>query len=849
MTRAGLSILAAILLMAPLAAWLVRNEVPAAGGQAVRRFVQPARCLPEPGERAAFLASALGLSALIFATAPIGRRSSGVRRPGLPVWVDDAAGLALMGLALGITIVGVRNEDSFYLLMNGFHRGPSLAIPLLAATAGLLWRGRRGGASIRATSHALAAATIAAMALARVFGEAAEYARHTHFEPLYHPMVQVVLGKTILVDMVSQYGLYPHFLAPIFAAFGLGVVQFTLVLAVLVAAVLAAFWAFLCGATENRAVALVGFLALVANGTFMLFKDGVADPYFQYMPIRMVFPAASIWLSWRYLRGPSRRAYGATLAVLAVGPLWNLDSGLPALAAWVGMLGYRELAGPGRGWGRRLARVAGHAAIAGSAAGVAVLAYSAATLLRSGRLPDFAGFVAYQAMFYASGFFMLPMPLLGGWCAVALAYLAGLAYSARALASGCVTPRSAIVFHLAALGIGLFPYYQGRSHPMVLTLAWWPAFLLLTLFLDELASDWGRAPLRLPRVAWAAALVWVLGGSAWSLAWYGGFLREWYGSHLFAAMRSGPSPLAPEMAMLKEAVRPGDRLLIVSRNESHFGAALRLPSAWRSSLVESILVDDFRAIAGRVDRGEFDRVFVDDSISDSQFHESIGLPEQARIINRGTTVASSPRARLIRPGPGVPPLLGAGGSRLDVRYEDGRAEGKVAEPPMAVGPRFTLEAVVRPTGEQAPMATILGNLPGGAPPFASGFGVQQNGADGNAYALFGGDGRAYSVLAEFRLDPGRWNYLAIVVGGGTSSTYVDGRLVDSRPIPDPVKIADSDLPVVLGNWLSRDRPFRGLIAEARLTDRPIGGDEIRDRWASAAHVLEATAARESAARR
>ena len=805
--------------------------------------MQPARCQPEPGERAAFLACALGLPALVFATTLIGRRPGGLRRPGWPAWVDDIASLGLMGLALGVTILGVRNEGSFYLMMNGFYREPLVSIPLLVVTAALFRWGRRGGAAIRAMAHAVALGVVAAMALARVFGESGEYARSNHFEPLYHPMVQVVLGKTILVDMASQYGLYPHFLAPIFAVCGLGIVAFTIVMAVLVAAVLAAVWDFLCGATENRAAALVGFLAFVANGSFTLFREGGGDPYFQYMPIRMVFPAASIWLAWRYLRGPSRRAYGATMAVLAAGPLWNLDSGLPALAAWLGMLGYRELAGPGRGRWHRLARIAGHLAVGASAVGVAMLVYSAAALLRSGRPPDFAGFFTYQAMFYTSGYFMLPMPLLGGWCAVALVYLAGLASSARALAAGRVTPRSAILFQLAALGIGLFPYYQGRSFPTVLTLAWWPAMLLLTLFLDELLAGLGRAPLRLTRIAWATVLVWVLGGSAWSLAWYGGFLGDWYGRQLLAAIRPGISPVAADVAMLKRTIRPGDRLLIVSRHESHLDEALRRPSAWRCSLVESILVDDFRAIAGRADRGEFDWIFVDDSIAAPQFRDNIGLPELARVINRGTTVDSTSRGRLIRPAAGPPPLPDEGEARLDVRYEDGLAEGKIAEPPISVGSRFTLEAVVMPSGGQPPMATILGNLPGTMPPFASGFGIQQYGTDGNRYALFVGDGRSYSLLSEFRLEPGRWNHLAIAVGGGTSSTYLDGLLVESRSIPDPMRIADSDLPVLLGDWFSRDRTFRGQIAEARLIDRTVGADEARQRWASAIRALEAPARR------
>src|ERR1700716_4284112 len=98
MTRAGLCVLISLLFMAPLAARLYRTEGPASAEQKAlsRRFVIPGACLPEPGERAAFLACALGLPALIFATTAIGRRLEGRWRPASPR-VDTLAGLALIG--------------------------------------------------------------------------------------------------------------------------------------------------------------------------------------------------------------------------------------------------------------------------------------------------------------------------------------------------------------------------------------------------------------------------------------------------------------------------------------------------------------------------------------------------------------------------------------------------------------------------------------------------------------------------------------------------------------------------------------------------------------------------------
>ncbi|HEY2158652.1 MAG TPA: LamG domain-containing protein, partial [Isosphaeraceae bacterium] len=505
--------------------------------------------------------------------------------------------------------------------------------------------------------------------------------------------------------------------------------------------------------------------------------------------------------------------------------------------AWVGTLGYLELAAPGRDLRSRLSRLAAHAAAGAAALGAALVLYVAFALARSGRPPDFAGLMAFQSRFYASGFYMLPMPLVGGWWLVAMVYLAALGLAAQALVEGRATPRSAIAFHLAALGIGLFAYYQGRSDPTVLTLAWWPAVLLLTLLLDAILSGRGGVLPRASRLASASAIAAALAGPAWSLAWAPGFLVDWYAKNLATARR--PSPLAAEVELLRRSVRPGERVLIVSLHESLLNAALRQPSAWPRSLVESLLVADFRAMAARVERGEFTYIFLDDSFYTAFLRDHVGLPELARFVNSGTTADSTAHGRLLRPRLDEPPP--GAGARLHARFDGGVTQGTLAVPPVTLGPRFTIEAVVRPDGPQAPLATILGDVPGLEPPYASGFSLQQAGPDGNAYALFTGDGRIFFPLAEFRLEPGRWTHLAIAVGDGVSTTYLDGRLVATRPLPDPMPVARTLLPVVVGDWRDRDRPFRGLIAEISIGDGVVTPDEVARHWSSASRGLEALA--------
>ena len=168
---------------------------------------------------------------------------------------------------------------------------------------------------MRTFTHAAALILILLMASLHIFGEKCPYVWirspfgwGDHFSAVYHPTVQVALGRTILIDQASQYGLFPHFLAPIFALIGPGVLGFTLVMAALVAIVLAMIWAFLARGVGNRVVALIGLLAVIGNGSFILIE--MKDVYFQYLPIRMVFPAASLWLCGRFLDAPSREILG-----------------------------------------------------------------------------------------------------------------------------------------------------------------------------------------------------------------------------------------------------------------------------------------------------------------------------------------------------------------------------------------------------------------------------------------------------------------------------------------------------------------------------------------------------------
>ena len=58
------------------------------------------------------------------------------------------------------------------------------------------------------------------------FNERDPYVADGHFVAYFDSVVQVYLGKTLLVNDTAQYGLYAAMLKPVFQLMGLGVFRF-----------------------------------------------------------------------------------------------------------------------------------------------------------------------------------------------------------------------------------------------------------------------------------------------------------------------------------------------------------------------------------------------------------------------------------------------------------------------------------------------------------------------------------------------------------------------------------------------------------------------------------------------
>ncbi len=229
---------------------------------------------------------------------------------------------------------------------------------------------------------------------------------------------------------------------------------------------------------------------------------GVDERYFQYWPIRFFWPALSTLAFYAYRRRPrSIRAAIVSLAG-AIGSIWNADTGLMIEVAFAAFLvgkwvllavRHREQSGDERR--HLLATLVMQILIFATSAGC----MAAYLTVKSGHAPHWQWLSEYQHVFYKVGFMMLPLHMRPNpWMPVLAVYLAGLLAAVSSWIRSPGSRTADLIFFLSFLGLGLFVYYEGRSHVLNLFSVAWPALSLSVILADRIMRS-VRARL-LPRV-------------------------------------------------------------------------------------------------------------------------------------------------------------------------------------------------------------------------------------------------------------------------------------------------------------------------------------------------------------
>jgi len=537
-------------------------------------LVDPSALRPEPLERFLYIAGVLLLPFSLLAS------YLGVRRfLGTPFWARlpgrIAPAVAWLSAAFApiLVVSAVLAEDQAkfktYLPGGAFSVVVAVILAIALATVADRFRGK-GSRLLTASLVGLAGLLLLGILLFCVIGP--EHIRNipifwASFNAVFFSVVQVCLGRALLIDFVNQYGLFPHFIEPVLSLVGLGVYSFTVLMGLLSCLAYACFYRFLARETNDELLAFLGLGTLVFSG-YVASRVVKPDLYLQYQPLRILFPALVVLLVSSFARRPTPARATGLAALGAVSLLWNPDTGVVLLASGLLLPAYDALL-------RRRPREIPARLFLGAVAAAGVFgAFTFYLRLRYGRFPDWLQLFAPSRAFYLFGAHMLPMPGFGLWVPVIVIYAVALLLAVAALVEGEDTPRARLYFFLPVLGLGVFTYYQGRSVLDSLMMASYPAVLLLVLFADDLRR-------RLPARAGAAdrvlagSLLFVLVFSVPSLvtvapAWYGNISAK-----VLVTQKKQTDVVMRDALFLQRFFRPGDKVLIVSYTSGFFHALTR----------------------------------------------------------------------------------------------------------------------------------------------------------------------------------------------------------------------------------------------------------------------------------
>jgi len=345
----------------------------------------------------------------------------------------------------------------------------------------------------------------------------------THYELFSYSVGQDYLGVPLLLKQPTQYGLYALFLDPLWQIAPPEPVMLTTVMALLLWLSLAAMTVPLVYWFNNKVLAAItAFVAWMVSLFFVPMWPN--DLYFQFFPLRLVFPALACVLAVLVARTRTQSGWrlGGCYLLLAFGLFWNLESGIMAVAMFTGFNILRVPRSGNFEWSWLGRSAAAQIAISVAAAVAAFLFVNLYFLVRFDEFPDWREMVFHLRLF-SSGFYALPMAFDGAWWLHVLIYAAG-TFSGLRLLFGAhgqgERERGAALLMLVGFGIMLFRYYVGRSHPVVLAWVSFPALFVFGFLLDGARRSSDRFARLLARsgtlVSLSIAAVCVLGVIAYA---------------------------------------------------------------------------------------------------------------------------------------------------------------------------------------------------------------------------------------------------------------------------------------------------------------------------------------------
>lgn len=303
-----------------------------------------------------------------------------------------------------------------------------------------------------------------------------------------HPIIQSVFGVGLQSHLRAQYGMYGEILSPFLSAINfvtgnnVNLTQLTIVLSIIFFVSYFSVYLFLRLHSHNKILSALGFVGFLYLSLFAV-TTWPSELYFQYYPIRLLFPMTSLLIVFMIGKARYRKYLIPFFSYLTIGLFWNLDVGLFTLLAVLTYYYLRLFFSLDKEFSfhRDLKDVLIPIVTVIATTCIFCLAH----FFRFGVGISLELFLASQKLFLSG---QIP-PINGVWRSIFLVYVCSLTYSIINIHKREDLDFQAKIFFVSLLGLGLFLYFINNPHPAVLSNTWWPAFIILILYTDRLLNS------------------------------------------------------------------------------------------------------------------------------------------------------------------------------------------------------------------------------------------------------------------------------------------------------------------------------------------------------------------------
>ncbi|MDL2312553.1 hypothetical protein LJC68_06720 [Bacteroidales bacterium OttesenSCG-928-B11] len=632
------------------------------------------------------------------------------------------------------------------------------------------------------------------------------------FNVIYYPMTQVYAGSPMLVDgFAANYGLYAHFLAPIFKFTELNISSFTAVMALLIVLLYSMILVSMFRLIKNKLIILLGFTTALYI-PFLLFRLITPfDAQFAAFPIRMFFPALTVFLASFYVYNKNKVLYFTTFILLSIGVLWNPEFGIVSIVAWLLTLCYMEFKSDDK---KKIIRgcIKHFLVFAGSLV-VVFLVYSLLIYWVYGAFPHVIDLLNSMIYFSSLGFYLLPMKLVHPWNFVVLIYIVGLAYAIYALfKKEQLTEKTSFIFLLSILGVGMFFYFQGRSHNWTLISVTINIFLLLSIFAEMLFAEIRKKKNTIIYSIPFTLIIFILGFSICDLFGYQDKMEE-----LHAQKKDQKNNLTEDKRVKTNikfisslAENTTDEIFIHTSNkyQSLYFAPVKKKSAFNPSIIDIFTKENCERLKNKVMKDSLD-IFIETA----SFYYPYVQPTNAAMTATYSVDTTNGSIVLLkkRPSQTLPELILDKNASEALFYdhfeEDTNSINKRIDyaingcDSIAWGDDFSIELVFYAEKQAYVGGTLFSN-------FADSAGLQlfNNNTPSQYFIQWG-----KNLGTVINLSQNRWHYLVLQFSNNNLNIYDNGMLIVSGTIPEHPD--NSFKSMHIANHHTNNLHFTGLIRE------------------------------------